>query len=71
MKAYKGHLKMPRPQQAVLVEERYGTNRQNEEKKSPKNITKETEISKLILVAHSFLLKITFLSEAWKTVNVT
>jgi len=38
---------------------------------SLKTVSKETEVSKLTLVAHSFLLKITFLPEDWKIVNVT
>lgn len=33
---------------------------------SPNNVTKETEISKPILGAHSFLFKTTSPSEAWK-----
>lgn len=37
---------------------------------SPNNETKETELSKLTLVKHSFLLKITFPSEAWEMVNM-
>lgn len=38
---------------------------------SPKKVTTEAEIRKLILVTHSFLLKFTFLSEAWKMLSVT
>lgn len=38
---------------------------------SPKNVTTEAEIRKLIQVTHSFLLKFTFLFEVWKMLNVT
>lgn len=37
---------------------------------SPNKETKETELSKLTVVKYSFLLKITFLSEAWEMVNI-
>lgn len=38
---------------------------------SPKNVSTEAEIRKLIQVTHRFLLKFTFLSEAWKMLNAT
>lgn len=56
MQAYKGYLEMARPQQAVLFEDMMAQIDKMSKKMSPKNVTTEAEIRKLILVTQSFLL---------------
>lgn len=62
---------MARPQQAVLVDDMMAQIDKKRKKISPKDVTTEVEIRKLILVTHSLLPKFIFLSEAWKMLNLT